>query len=73
MSGEAFFKNRHCVSCHNNSLPQMTVALARQKGLTVNETQAKKELGFAVETDKPFFEQMRMGAIPSTCRTRACT
>ncbi len=28
-SGEAFFKNRHCVSCHNNSLPQMTVAVAR--------------------------------------------
>jgi hypothetical protein len=61
-SGEAFFRNRHCVSCHNNSLPQMTVALARQKGLTVNEAQAKKELGFAIETDKPFFEQMRMGS-----------
>ena len=60
MSGEAFFKNRHCVSCHNNSLPQMTVALARQKGLSVNEAQAKKELEFAVETDKPFFEQMRL-------------
>jgi hypothetical protein len=40
----------------------MTVALARKKGITVNEEQAKKELGFAVDTDKPFFEQMRMGS-----------
>jgi hypothetical protein len=35
--------------------------LARQKGLIVNEAQAKKELEWATETDKPFFEQMRMG------------
>jgi ankyrin repeat protein len=61
-SGEAVFKNRKCISCHNNSLPAMTVALARQKGLTVNEEQAKKELGFAVATDQPYFEQMRLGS-----------
>ena len=29
-SGEAVFKSRGCVSCHNNSLPAMTVALARR-------------------------------------------
>ena len=62
MSGEAVFKKRGCVSCHSNSLTAMTVALARQKGLTVNEEQAKKELGFAVATEKPFFEQMRLGS-----------
>jgi hypothetical protein len=39
----------------------MTVALARRKGLRVNEAQAAKELGFAVATDKPYFEQMRTG------------
>jgi hypothetical protein len=61
-SGEAVFKNRGCISCHNNSLPAMTVALARQKGFTVNEEQAKKELGFAVATEKPFLEQMRLGS-----------
>ena len=60
-SGEAIFKNRGCVSCHNNSLPAMTVALARQKGFPVDEAQAKKELGFAVATDTPYFEQMRLG------------
>src|SRR5579862_3407998 len=61
-SGEPVFKSRACVSCHNNSLPAMTVALARKKGLAVNEAQAKKELGFAVATDMPYLEPMRMGS-----------
>jgi len=60
-SGEPLFKNRSCVSCHSNSLPAMTVALARKKGFAVNDEQAKKELGFAVATDMPYLEQMRMG------------
>jgi hypothetical protein len=61
-SGEMVFKSRGCVSCHNNSLPAMTIALARKKGFMVNEDQARKELGFAVATDKPYFEQMRLGS-----------
>jgi ankyrin repeat protein len=61
-SGEAVFKNRACVSCHNNSLPAMTVSLARKKGFVVNEEQARKELGFAVSTDAPFLEPMRTGS-----------
>src|SRR5713101_5398442 len=61
-SGEPVFKNRACVSCHNNSLPAMTVALARKKGFVVDEKQAKKELGFAVATDTPYLEPMRMGS-----------
>ena len=62
MSGEAVFRKRGCVSCHSNSLTAMTVALARRKGFTVNEEQARKELGFAVATEKPFFDQMRLGS-----------
>jgi ankyrin repeat protein len=62
MSGEPVFKSRGCVSCHNNSLPQMAVALAKKKGFTINEQQAKKELEFAVATDKPYFESMRLGS-----------
>jgi ankyrin repeat protein len=62
ISGEPGFKSRSCVSCHSNSLPAMTVALARQKGFKVNEEQAKKELGFAVATDMPYLEQMRVGS-----------
>lgn len=62
LSGEAVYRSRGCVSCHNNSLPAMTVALARTKGFAVNEEQAKKELGFAVATDMPYLEPMRMGS-----------
>jgi ankyrin repeat protein len=61
-SGEPGFKNRSCVSCHSNSLPAMTVALARKKGFAVNEEQAKKELGFAAATDMPYLEPMRLGS-----------
>jgi len=60
-TGEPVFKNRTCVSCHSNSLPAMTVALARQKGFAVNEELAKKELGYAIGADMPFFEPMRLG------------
>jgi ankyrin repeat protein len=61
-SGEPVFRSRACVSCHNNSLPAMTVSLARKKGFVVNEEQAQKELGFAVATDSPFLEPMRLGS-----------
>ena len=64
MSGEPGWNARRCVSCHSNSLPQMTVALARQKGFAVNEEQAKKELGFAIATDEPVLEYNRLGTSP---------
>jgi len=64
MSGEPGWKARRCVSCHSNSLPQMTVALARKKGFAVSEEQAKKELGFAVATDEPVLEPNRLGSSP---------
>jgi ankyrin repeat protein/prenyltransferase/squalene oxidase-like repeat protein len=64
MSGEPGWKARRCVSCHSNSLPQMTVALARQKGFAVNEEQAKRELGFAIATDEPVLEPNRLGSSP---------
>ena len=37
-------------------LPAMAVALARKKGFSVNEEQAKKEAGFAVATDNAVLE-----------------
>ena len=60
-TGEPVFKNRACVSCHNNSLPAMAVSLARRKGFAVNEEQAAKEMNNAAATDKPFLEPMRTG------------
>jgi len=64
MSGEPGWNARRCVSCHSNSLPQITVALARKKGFAVNEEQAKKELGFAIATDEPVLEYNRLGTSP---------
>ncbi len=61
-TGEPVFKNRACVSCHNNSLPAMAISLARKKGFVVDDEQARKERGFAVATDKPFLEPMRTGS-----------
>jgi hypothetical protein len=40
----------------------MAVALARKRGFVIDEAQAKKELGFAVATDRPFLEPMRLGS-----------
>src|SRR5262252_7257491 len=62
MGGEPGFKSRLCTSCHSNSLPAMTVGLARKKGFTLNEEQAKKEVGFAVATDMPYLEPNRLGS-----------
>ena len=62
VGGEPGFKNRGCVSCHSNSLPAMTVGLARKKGFSINEEQAKKEVGFAVTTDMPYLEPNRLGS-----------
>jgi hypothetical protein len=49
----AFFQKARCVSCHNNSLTAMTVAVARGKGLPVNEQIAKDQMrliaGFLLE------------------------
>src|SRR4030095_11952836 len=62
--GDRGWRPRRCVSCHSNSLPQMTVALARKKGFAVDEEQTKKELGFAIATDEPVLEPNRLGARP---------
>jgi ankyrin repeat protein len=62
IGGEPGFKARSCVSCHSNSLPEMTVWLARKKGFAINEEQAKKEVGFAVATDMPYLEPNRLGS-----------
>ena len=43
-----FYKRSGCVSCHNNSLTQMTVAAARRKHIPVNEPEARQDIGFVV-------------------------
>lgn len=41
---EAFLRKTGCVSCHNNSLTAMTVALARQRRIPFDETLARNQL-----------------------------
>lgn len=42
--GAPVFRNRGCVSCHNNSLPLMTAALARGRGFVIDEAALEKEV-----------------------------
>ncbi len=39
-AGPAFYNRTKCISCHNQSLPSIAVALVRAHGLTVDETLA---------------------------------
>jgi ankyrin repeat protein len=52
-----FTKKSGCVSCHNNSLPAMTVGLARANGFSVNEQIAAEQ----VRANVSFLEQRREG------------
>jgi ankyrin repeat protein/mono/diheme cytochrome c family protein len=42
-SDVTFLKKSGCVSCHNNSLAAMTVAIARRKGLAVDDGTARQQ------------------------------
>ena len=46
---ETFLRKTGCVSCHNNSLTAMTVALARQRRLAVDESIARSQLRKSAE------------------------
>ncbi|MGI8783979.1 MAG: hypothetical protein ACR2L2_10080 [Acidobacteriota bacterium] len=43
-SGPTFVKSGACTSCHHQSIPAMTVSIARQRGLRVDETIAREQL-----------------------------
>ncbi|MGZ3457726.1 MAG: ankyrin repeat domain-containing protein [Archangium sp.] len=43
-SDVSFIRKTGCVSCHNNSLPAMTVSLARKQGLHVDEEMARRQV-----------------------------
>jgi ankyrin repeat protein len=54
--GPQFFKVSGCISCHNQTLPVMAGALARQKGIQPNEKTAKQQLGSILAFIKPATE-----------------
>jgi ankyrin repeat protein len=48
--GEPVYKLRGCTSCHHNTLPALTVAMARSRGFRVDEAAARKEYDTAIAT-----------------------
>jgi hypothetical protein len=49
-SATAFNARAKCVSCHNQSLPSMTFAMARETGFKVDEKAAKAQTAAVYET-----------------------
>jgi ankyrin repeat protein len=50
-----FLRKAGCVSCHNNSLSEMTLATARKSGFSINEASAKSQL----DTIRAYLETWR--------------
>jgi ankyrin repeat protein len=42
-AGPSFYKVNGCISCHNQSIPQMVVGVARKAGMPVNEAVSKEQ------------------------------
>jgi ankyrin repeat protein len=59
--GPPVFKQRGCVSCHNNTQPAMVVATARRRGFAVDEALAKRELAAIAADDRARFARLMAG------------
>jgi len=62
-SGPEFFKVSGCTSCHNQALPQMTNAVARERGFAVNEQIAQQQVKTVLATYRPQREEMLRGGV----------
>jgi len=60
--GPPVFKQRGCISCHNNTQPAIVVAMARKRGFAVDEGLAKRELAAIAADDKARFARMIAGS-----------
>jgi hypothetical protein len=61
-SGPEFVKVSGCSSCHNQSLPQMTWALARERGLQVDPQVSDKQAKGIIALFRPYREAMMAGS-----------
>ena len=52
-SGPAVFTRRACISCHQQTMPALAAAVARERGIAVDETVAQKNLKQIRATYKP--------------------
>jgi ankyrin repeat protein len=48
--GEPVYKLRHCTSCHNNSLPALTVSMAHARGFKIDVATARQEYESSITT-----------------------
>ena len=57
-SNPQFIRVSGCVSCHNQSLPQMAVAAARARGIPVDEKSAQLATASAIAVFKPLLAEI---------------
>jgi ankyrin repeat protein len=62
-TGLQFYEKSGCVSCHHNSLTEMTVAAARRKGFAVDERSARQELTTMVKDVEATRDQALQGIV----------
>ena len=62
-TGLQFYEKGGCVSCHHNSLTEMTVAAARRKGFAVDERSARQELTTMVKDIEATRDQALQGIV----------
>jgi len=60
-SGPEFVKVSGCVSCHNQSLPQMAYAIARPRGMAVDEKIASHQVKAVMAMFRPMTAAMAAG------------
>jgi hypothetical protein len=60
-SGTEFLKVSACTSCHNQSLPQMTYGLARERGFAVDAASTDKQKKMVIAMFRPLRESMLAG------------
>jgi hypothetical protein len=59
------FQQRGCVSCHNHSMPAMVAAVARKKGIAVDEVLEHKNLNQILAVFRPAGDAAMQGARPA--------
>jgi ankyrin repeat protein len=64
-TGPVVFKNRACITCHNQTLPVQVGVIARQKGIPVDDAALNTNLRQMVGFYRPFAQQAMQGELPS--------
>jgi ankyrin repeat protein len=59
------FRNRGCITCHSQSMPQQVAAAARAKGVAINEELASNNLKQILAVFKPAAEAAMQGNEPA--------